>query len=102
MSKKEIKKCIDCTWCQLDLEDPENSLCINPDFAEISLVTGKPEGPLRCSTRRLFPCGESAKFFSPANESSENFSEDPESRREESRKSIVEACVNWLKGEKDE
>lgn len=77
MSKKEIKKCIDCTWCQLDLEDPENSLCINPDFAEISLVTGKPEGPLRCSTRRLFPCGESAKFFES------HTSEKPEEPEEE-------------------
>lgn len=65
MSKKEIKKCISCAWCQVDLEDPENSLCINPDFAEISLVTGKPEGPIHCSIRRLYPCGESAKFFEP-------------------------------------
>ena len=65
MSKKEIKKCTDCMWCQLDLEDPENSLCIHPNVGDISLVTGKPEGPFHCSTRRLYPCGESARFFEP-------------------------------------
>lgn len=84
MSKKEIKKCIDCGWCQLDLADPENSLCINPEVAEVSLVTGKPEGPFRCSTRRLYPCGKDAKFFEP------HTSEKPEEPEEEKEEDLWE------------